>query len=395
MGLDELRHLWRVPAGRWLVCVAAALLLATAIAMGALWPGRVTARRALAQLSPPTVAARVTATRLVGCPGRPQQRCLRAQVRVGSQRTTLDLGPAATAPSVGAGTAIRVSRTQLPRDVPAAVRRQTPAFNFVDIDRHRPVLVLAAALAVLAIIALRGRGLLAVLGVGLSLLLVTTFVVPALLAGKPALAVALVGSLAVAFVTLVLTNGVGAQTMAALVSIACTLAVTSVAAVLVVHAAHLDGRTTELASTLLGADSTLSLQGIVLAGMLVGALGVLADTAVTQASAVMALRRANPGLRARQLYRGAVVVGRDHLSATIHTLVLAYVGVALPLLLALRAVGVRTVDALNSQDVAEPILAAVIGCLALLMSVPLTTFLASRLVTHIPVELLPEHDHAH
>ena len=74
----------------------------------------------------------------------------------------------------------------------------------------------------------------------------------------------------------------------------------------------------------------LSLQGVVLASMIVGALGVLADTAVTQASAVMALRRASPDTTASGLYRGAFVIGRDHLSATIHTLVLAYAGASLP-----------------------------------------------------------------
>jgi uncharacterized membrane protein len=92
----------------------------------------------------------------------------------------------------------------------------------------------------------------------------------------------------------------------------------------------------------------------VLAGMIVGALGVLADTAVTQASAVMALRRSNPALSARALYGAALVVGRDHLSATIHTLVLAYAGALLPLLLIVAKLHMNTVDALNTQSIAEP-----------------------------------------
>jgi uncharacterized membrane protein len=123
---------------------------------------------------------------------------------------------------------------------------------------------------------------------------------------------------------------------------------------------------------------------------------VLADMAVTQASAVMALRRANPRLRPRRLFREAFAVGRDHLVATTHTLVLAYVGATLPLLLVLRAVHVSAPDALISQDVAEPIVATLVGVIALLVSVPLTTALAALLVGRIPADALPDaHPHAH
>jgi hypothetical protein len=123
------------------------------------------------------------------------------------------------------------------------------------------------------------------------------------LAGSPAILVALVGSLAVMFVTLVLTNGVGAQTLAAALGIAATLLLTSVLAILASNLAALDGKASELSSTLSAPTPGRSLQGVVVAGIVIGALGVLADTAVTQASAVMALRRANRLLHARELCR--------------------------------------------------------------------------------------------
>jgi uncharacterized membrane protein len=141
----------------------------------------------------------------------------------------------------------------------------------------------------------------------------------------------------------------------------------------------------------------LSLQGVALAGMVIGALGVLADTGVTQASAVMALRRANPALPVRAVYHEAFSVGRDHLTATIHTLVLAYVGASLPLMLILSSTNVATADALNIQDVAEPIVATLVGSIALLASVPLTTGLAALLVARVPPRALAPgaHEHAH
>jgi uncharacterized membrane protein len=249
---------------------------------------------------------------------------------------------------------------------------------------------------VFALVLLRLRGLLATLGVALSLIVLLKFIVPALLAGRPAILVALIGSLAVMFVTVTLTNGLGAQTMAAALGITATLLLACGLGAVGVQLASLDGRSDDLALALGQQTQSVSLTGVVLAGMIVGALGVLADTAVTQASAVMALRRADPSLSGRALYRAALVVGRDHLSATIHTLVLAYAGALLPLLLIVAQLRITTVDALNTQAIAEPAIATAVGCIALIAAVPLTTGLAAALVARIPAGHIPDaHAHAH
>jgi uncharacterized membrane protein len=213
--------------------------------------------------------------------------------------------------------------------------------------------------------------------------------VPGILAGSPAVLVSLVGSLAVMFVTVVLTYGVSAQSLAASLGIALSLGFAALAGTLAVDSAALDGRSGELSTVLSQTNRAISLQGFVLAGLVIGALGVLADMGVTQASAVMALRRANPRLSVLGLYREAFTVGRDHLVATTHTLVLAYVGATLPLLLVLRTTGVALPDALNTQDIAEPVIATLVGSMALLVSVPLTTALAAALVHRVPAAALP------
>jgi YibE/F-like protein len=121
------------------------------------------------------------------------------------------------------------------------------------------------------------------------------------------------------FVTLVLTNGLGTQTLAPRSESAPRRRSPPAWPPPASRSPTSTGRSNELSLVLGQQNSSLSLRGVVVAGMIVGALGVLADTPVTQASAVMALRRADPGLGARTLYRRAFVVGRDHLSATIHT----------------------------------------------------------------------------
>jgi uncharacterized membrane protein len=223
------------------------------------------------------------------------------------------------------------------------------------------------------------------------------FLVPALLAGSSPVLDALVVSLAVMFVTLVLTYGVGAASLAAALGIAASLLLGTLLARAWVSFADLDGRTGELSSALVQQNSNVSLEGVVLAGMVIGALGVLADNGVTQASAVLALRRSNPNLSVGRLYREAFSVGRDHLVAMIHTLMLAYVGAALPLILVLSSAHVATTDAINGQDVAQAIVTTLVGSIALLASVPLTTGLAAVLVARVPATALGSgaHEHAH
>jgi len=387
--LAEARHLARTPAGRILVGAVAGLAVLTLIGLAVLWPRGLDDGQPTGALGGPTVAAEVVSSGLVQCPGPTPQQCRQLRIAVEGRTVPLGLGPVEVTADLRAGDRLRVNRVRFPPGTPASVRASAQPYTFVDVDRQGSLALLAAVLAVVSLVILRWRGLLAVLGVGLSIALLTLFVVPAILGGRPALLVALVGSMAVMFVTVALTNGIGAQSMAAALGVAATLALTCVLALAAVGLAHLDGRSNELSQVLATQDTRLSLQGVVLAGMLIGALGVLADTAVTQASAVMALRRADPGLDARGLYRGAVVVGRDHLSATIHTLVLAYAGASLPLLLVLRSAGVDVVDGLTTQDIAEPIAATIVGCLGLIAAVPLTTGLASWLVARVPVDAVP------
>jgi uncharacterized membrane protein len=374
--------------GRLLVAAAGLLALVTVAGLIMLWPGgRV--GHSTGALGGPTLPARVVSSSVVDCHGPVPQRCVALAIRVEGHDATVMLGPVASSPKVEAGAAIRVSREH------GAPGEAGKTYTYVDRDRRGSLLWLAIALALAAVLVLWWRGALALAGVALSLLIVTKFVVPGILAGSPALLIALVGSLAVMWVTLVLTNGLGAQTLAAALGIGCTLLAVAALSAFAIHFAHLNGFSGDVSLALSQQQHGLSLQGVVLAGMVIGALGVLADTAVTQASAAMALRRANPELTARALFRAAFTVGRDHLSATIHTLVLAYVGGALPLLLVLRSSGVGLADALNTQDVAEPIVASVVGCLGLVLAVPLTTALASTLIARVPAELVPDSHRTH
>jgi uncharacterized membrane protein len=140
----------------------------------------------------------------------------------------------------------------------------------------------------------------------------------------------------------------------------------------------------------------VSIQGLVLAGIVIASLGVLDDVTISQSSTVLALRRASPGMPAGQLFREAMVVGRDHLGATVNTLVLAYAGASLPVLLVLAGQGTGFLDAIEFEQVAGVVVATLVGSIGLLAAVPLTTALATLLAVRTPTARLARRRvHAH
>jgi uncharacterized membrane protein len=179
---------------------------------------------------------------------------------------------------------------------------------------------------------------------------------------------------------------------------AVALGLTACLALLAVRRTEISGFSSDQSELLLAGTSGLSLQGLVVAGIVIGALGVLDDVTVSQASTVIALRAANPGLRFGELYRRAIDVGRDHVSATVNTLVLAYVGTSLPVLLIFGSGGIGFFDAINVELVAQEVVGTLVGSIGLIAAVPITTAIAALLETRVAAEDLPAdaaHAHAH
>ena len=142
----------------------------------------------------------------------------------------------------------------------------------------------------------------------------------------------------------------------------------------------------------------LSVQGLFLAGMVIGALGVLTDLTVSQASTVMAIKAAKPDISFKALFKHSQSVGHDHIAATVNTLVLAYAGASLPILHVFKLGGVSFGSAVNSESVAEEIVATLVGSIGLILAVPITNALATLLAIRLrPAELggVDAHGHVH
>jgi uncharacterized membrane protein len=247
------------------------------------------------------------------------------------------------------------------------------AYNFFDYERDTPILVLAFAFAVVVGLVARLRGLASLVGLAFAFFILLQFILPGLLSGHSPAIVSLVGSAAIMFVVLYLAHGFSARTTTALVGTLFGLTLVAVLGSVAVSAARLIGLTTEDTTRLQLYDPTLDFSGIVLAGIVVAGLGVLNDVTITQASAIWQLREVSPEITWRELYTRGMTVGRDHIASTVYTIVFAYAGAALPLLLVFELSARPLWTTVASYALAEEVIRTLVGAIALVLAVPVTT----------------------
>ena len=254
-------------------------------------------------------------------------------------------------------------------------------YYFADFQRRTPLAALAALFALLAVGIARWRGLAAIVGLGFAWLVLARFVMPAILTGRSAIAVALTAGAAIMFVVLYLAHGLNARTSTALLGTLASLALTGTLAAAFVAATHLTGMNSDDTTYLQTVAGSINLSGVVLGGIIIGSLGVLNDVTVTQASSVWEIHEANPTRGVRAIYRSGMRIGRDHIASTVYTLVLAYAGASLSLLILFSITSQPVGNIITGDLVAEEIVRTLVGSIGLIASVPITTLLAALVVS--------------
>jgi uncharacterized membrane protein len=371
-----------------MLAVVGVIALAVLASLVALWPRGELPKPAAGGQADSTrlVLATLTKVARVACPeadpGVPGSICIKVTARLaGGRQVSFDT----TDPTGGmfrAGQRVRLAVAEQPG--------QPPSYIIQDLERGRPLLVLAA-LFVGAVVAFgRWQGVRSLIGLGLSFLVIIIFVVPAILRGHSPVLVAVTGAMAIMLLSLYLSHGVGPKTTAAVVATALALGLTAALSIAFVAASSLTGLASEEAQFANFAVGGLSLQGLLLAGIIIGGLGVLDDVTMSQASLVAELHQANPTAGMAALVAGALRVGRDHIAATVNTLFLAYAGAALPLLI-LFVTGQDSLGTVATTEVvAVEVVRALCGSVGLIAAVPLTTVLAALVATEAPPELQPD-----
>ncbi|MCM0675742.1 YibE/F family protein [Micromonospora phytophila] len=387
MGADHTRPAPSAPprVRRVLVATVVPLFLATLVAALVLWPRD--APETDPGADPPRHHGTVTKVVTEPCPPVPEGTptsgagpCGTVTVRVddgpdaGEQvETPVPAGPGA--PRIAVGDDIILVQLTDPADPSAST------YNIAEHQRGQPLVWLVVLFAAAIVAFGRWRGLAALAGLAASFAILLTFVLPGISSGRPPLLVAVVGAALIMFVVLYLTHGVTAQTSVAVLGTLGSLVLTGVLGTVATAATHLTGYGSEDATTLSMFQADVDLHGLLLAGIIIGSLGVLDDVTVTQAATVTELAHANPGLSRMQLYRAATRVGRAHIASTVNTIVLAYAGASLPVLLLLTADSRAVTQILTSEFLAQEIVRSAVATLGLIAAVPLTTALAAVVTT--------------
>ena len=275
-------------------------------------------------------------------------------------------------PKLAVGDNVRISRQ--------VDQAGTTTYWFYDYERTWPLFALAAAFAVVVVAVARWRGLRALIGIVVAFGVLVVFMLPALRDGTDAVPVALVASAIILYAVIYLAHGVSLRTSAALLGTLTALLLAAVLSWGAIKLTHLTGLSEESNNAVAAYLGNVSITGLLLAGFIIGSLGVLNDVTVTQASTVFELAELEGSSR-RAIFVGAMRVGRDHIASTVYTLVLAYAGSALPLLLLFSVANRSLGDVLTSESVAIEIARSAVGGIALALSVPLTTGIAAVLAT--------------
>jgi len=254
---------------------------------------------------------------------------------------------------------------------------------FVDFVREKALLVLLAIFVTAIVLMGRWKGVRSLLALAFSLFMIIAYIIPHILAGEDPLRVSLIGSGILLGVSLYLTYGWTWKTHASVLSMILVLVITGTLAVLFVQVSRLTGSGSEESLFLTQmSDVNINLRGLLLGGIIIGALGVLDDLVTTQASAVFELHHTDPRLGYRALFEKAMRIGQDHVAATVNTLVLAYAGTSLPLLLLFTLGSGNYGYFINVEFVTEEIVRTLVGSLGLVAAVPLTTGLAALIALH-------------
>ncbi len=252
-----------------------------------------------------------------------------------------------------------------------------------DYDRSSSLIIVLIFFIALILYFGRKRGLGSILGLIFSIVVLILYIAPAIVAGQNPLQITLIGSFLIATGSLFLAHGFNRQTLLTWLSTIITLSIAIFLSHIFTNVSYLYGLGSEEALYLqFGQYAHINLRGLLLAGIVIGTLGILDDVTATQTAVIWELKKTNPNLKFKELYQKSLKVGREHIASLVNTLALAYAGAALPLFIILYVnKSVPLWLKINSEPIAEEIVRTIVGSSALILAVPIASALASYFIS--------------
>ncbi len=257
--------------------------------------------------------------------------------------------------------------------------------SWSDYDRRIPLGLLAGLFVISVLVIARLKGLAAILGLGVAYFLITKFMLPALILGENPILVGISGSTVIMILLLYLAHGVNTKTTVALLGTISGLLLTASLAWVTAKFAHLDGLSSEENFQLSQLTTGAGIGAVILCGVIIAGLGVLNDVTIAQAASVWELKSLAPQSTSWQLFHSGMRIGRDHLASTVYTIIFAYAGTALPTMLLINLYRQPLVEVVNSGQLAEEIVRALVSAIGLVLTIPLTTAIAAVVASKLRV----------
>jgi uncharacterized membrane protein len=250
-------------------------------------------------------------------------------------------------------------------------------YQIIDFLRQDKLLILFVIFIVLTIIIGKVKGFTSLISMFFTFLIIFKIIIPYIYNGYNPILVIFLASLLIIPITFYLSHGFNKKATAALLSTIIILLLTGFLSTFFVKISRLSGFSSDEAGFLQAIRyGFLDMKNILIAGIIIGVLGVLDDVTISQVAIVEKLKIANPRYTKIHLYKQAMSIGQDHIASMINTLILVYTGAALPLLLLFMNSPQPFSLIVNSEIIAEEIIRTLVGSICLILAVPLSTYLA-------------------
>lgn len=283
-----------------------------------------------------------------------------------------------------AGSKTAVERQRYMNDVSAGdvvVLTMSGSGEVISSDYWRVpgMIILLAALIIIVALISGKQGLFSLAGLGFGIAVIGAYTIPAILDGQNAFLVCVFSAFVIGTIAVYVSHGMNHRAAASIISIAIILCITMLLSVAAGALTGLTGVTDEITGHLYAHFGRIDLRGVLTGGIILATLGMIDDVVATQAASADELLKANPRLSPLQLFHRTMSIGNEHIAALINTLALAYVGVALPMILLVAATSTTQgsiLSLLNQEFLAQEIVRTLVSSIALVLAVPVSTAVA-------------------
>ena len=253
-------------------------------------------------------------------------------------------------------------------------------YYIIDFVRTNTLWILALLFSFILLLVGGFKGMRSILSLLITFFIIIKFIIPQILNGANPIFVSAMGGILILIFIIYLTEGFKTRSHIAVLSIFIGLLITIFLSNLFIGLAHLSGISSEEIFYLIDiGGANINFQGLLLAGIIIGALGVLDDVVIAQVTVVEQIYLTNRRQSKKQIFKKAYKIGVSHISSMTNTLFLAYVGVSLPLLVlfisgqsAFSSFG----QIINKEAIATEIIRTLAGSIGLILTVPISTLIA-------------------